>query len=321
MPETPVAPAPVNAPITPGGIDFGLPTEPVEVTPGGGGDDRPRDEHGRFIAKPDVAPEPEVPETAPVVDPPIEAPPVIEPTQGLDLESDVAPVFDHDGKFVGGKFLGKYDTLDDTLIAFKESRRELSRLQIENHELRMKGVPTNAPPYVFDPHSMTEDQLADYVEKQLGPMSTEERIEYEENPTRVVTRRQIKAQEILKKITESTSAWENATREAYTRDREVNGKTMKGIEPALFDLARSSGGEVYADFRRGHVGPAEIQALIGLGLLVKNGKLSGEQVTRTKPPGRAIETRAVVPVRTPVPTAKSEADAKYALMQRAAYGV
>jgi len=296
------------------------PAEQVEAKlaePSSGGEERPRDEHGKFVAAEETPPgEPEAP---PAEDPPTteepagDAPtekgeegkeaPVVPPS--LTLEVDDPPVFDHDGKFVGGKFLGKYETIDDELVAHKNAVRELGRLQTENKQLREAPPPTTAEPvdagFITDPFDLTDDQLVELVVAQIGDkeLTFDERIEAQENPAVFAAKNAVKVQRMLDKLKAYHQSWVDATKTAYP----------------VYDKARAEGDRVWKDFKSGKVRSPEFRVILGLGEMARANLLSGDkEVTRVKPPGRSPVTAATASVRTP-PKADDRAEQKRLLKE------
>lgn len=314
-----------------GDMDFGLDEQgkfkdaPPQPKPE---DAPPRDDKGRFTKAADEPPveEAPAPETKPE-EPPAEAPAAEVDTEGLTLDSDKPPVFGHDGKFIGGKFDNKYETIDEALIAFKNAQREVNRLQ---YELRQSKANPQAPnpelSYVFDPHDMTPERMAEQIAKDIAggkKMTLEEQIEYEENPSSFIAKKTVAAMAAFNKRAATTRAWTDATRHAYTSERTVDGRKVPGMDAKLYDRAYTRGDDIVGDWKLGKLGPAELRVLIGMGELARDGLLSGEkEVTRIKPSGRDPVTSAQTHVPQPVvrKTQEQEDDEYLAECQRAAYG-
>jgi len=306
-PATPVPSEAVEAPFKhpdypKGDLTFGF----SEETPEG----RPRDDKGRFV-KPGV----EVPETPPVEEVPKteEAPEaaVVVGSPGLAVDDAVPPTFGFDGKFVGGKFIGKHDTIDDALQGYKGALKRIGQLEYELSRAR-DGAPDVGPPYV-DTDSMTPDQIEKRIADEIGvkeEMSYEDRVAYEENPARYLASMLVKGKKAMEKVTAEMTryneSWERNTKAAY---------------PKLYDKAHPLGKTIWAEVRRGKIKLPELMVLLGAGVMAREGMLSGEEpVTRVKPVGRASETRAAVPVASPPKKGPSESAAYLKQMQDARYG-
>ena len=291
-----------------GDMDFGIGEngEILEDAPSGEGqkapETPPRDEQGRFTKAAE-----ETPVEAPPVEEKPKEEPVTVPTEGLDLESDAAPEFGHDGKFAGGKFLGKYETIDDALVAHKHAQREINRLQLENRQLR-DSPPTQVQqnpdlPYVYDPHDMTPDKMAEQIAGEIAggkEMTSDERFEYELNPSAYIAKKTVQAMTALTRRTAVTRMWSEETRKHYTAERLIEGRKTPGMSAELYDRAYSRGHAIVGDWKKGALGPAELRVLIGMGELARDGLLSGDkEVNRKKPTGRDPVTTAATHV--PVP--------------------
>lgn len=288
-----------------------------------------RDEFGRFLSPGETADgDPGAPppdgqaeesakvdstEAAPASEPPKESPETVpvEAPVGLTLDDDRPAIFDHQGKFVGGKFLDKYESLDDLTAAHKSLVKELGHLQYELSQARDgSGEKQAADPLpMADPESITPEQLEELVDQALGvdaEMSFDDRVAYEENPARYLARENAKRESVRQGIRGKADDVVARTRTAYVK---------------VWDSAYPHGQRVWADIKRGNVSSVEARVLLGLGLMAREGMLSGETtVTKQVRRGSAPEKMAAVAVPVKPAPGKSEEDFEFELGRKAAYG-
>ena len=270
--------------------------------------DRPRDEHGRFTTADDPGegqdqeggePEGEEEEGGEQ-----DAP---DYSESLSLESEDAPTYDFDEDKTTLKFLGKYETVDEALKGHRHALKRIGQLE---HELATRSGGTTAPVdvmYVADLSELTDDQLMELVMKDMGEMTTEERLEAEDNPRAFMAKNAVKVQRKIRTIERFTQQWDDLTKKAY---------------PDVYDDAKPKGDSVWKLYREGKLGPSEFRVILGLGEMVRSNLLSGEKtLTRTKPKGRSPVTTATKPAVTkPKGDPRAEQKAELAEMRRAAYG-
>ena len=275
---------------------------------------QPRDNHGRFLSPGETedsspnAPEPDIEPVKPVevVSSPDETAGV-----GLDIEDNNPPVFGMDGKFVGGRFLGKYDTLDDALVGHKNALKRIGQLEYELSQAQNGEVPQSIPIPLVDPESMTPEEIETAIDAVLGDpeeMTFEDRVAYEENPTRYIAKQNVRRETARRQIFGKAQGIKDATKAAYAK---------------VYDTASPHGERVWRDIKSGNFpgGVPEMKLLLGLGLMAREGMLSGnEPVTKRSPIGRAPETSAAVVAPVRRPRGPSEEDVELARWQKAAYG-
>lgn len=325
MPEPVVAPEPAAEPKTP--LNFGIPDTDVVVE----GDpppaeERPRDDQGRFIKPGEVDPDttPEV-EGEPGGEPAEGGEPEGDPApaSGLDVGHETPPTFNHEGQFVGGKFLGKHDTLDSALQGYKNAAKRIGQLEYELKEARSAPAPVadgtvSATSFVYDPNALTSDALLEAALKELGgdgEMSLDDRLAREENPNKFDAERIIKVVAKVQAMTAEKSAfakqWSGMTRERYVnKPADPNMADFTHLK-AVFDDALAEGEREWKLIAARKYGPDELKVLIGLGSMVRSKKLSFPGKTpKTRAPGRAPVTRGAVPVPSPKGTGDPRAEQK-----------
>jgi hypothetical protein len=235
--------------------------------------------------------------------------------EGLALDDEKAPMYDHDGKFIGGKFLNKYDTIDDQIQAHKELAKENGALRYELQTLKAQGGQSSDRPVAYDPQLLSEDQIEQLIDKKLGTideLSYEERVKYEENPVRYMAQHQRQREAVRTEIMAANEGWHEATRTAYSK-----------YGAALFDKALPMGQTFWERYRDGAMGPSELRVLLGLGVMAREGMLSGkEPVNKRAPVGREPVVAASRPEK---PAAKktdprAAQKAELAGLSEAAYG-
>jgi hypothetical protein len=315
--------------------------EPVVETPSPEAD-KPRDEHGRFTKPAGAEPKftfeesdeeekaPETEEAKPEEEVVAEAAkedeaPNPEPQpNGLGLDDEDAPVFEHDGRFVGGKFLGKYETLDDAMVGLRNAQKRIGQLE---HQLSQaeSGTP-DVPQYLLDPHALTPDRMAEIVAKEIGfgdEMTAEQYAAFDKNPGMFIANALVKGNAAMEKVRTERNAWREKVRSSYASVealRESFDPVIKEGEALL---------QLYQSGKEKNFGIAQLCYWIGYGAMAtqaaKQAANSGKKATatpktETRVPSRNVETRANRPAPKVPKTGPTEDEKFLADCQTAAYG-
>ena len=271
-------------------------------------DDRPRDDQGRFTSAEEESQEDDAKESED------DGQGQADPAAALDIDNDDPPTYDFDEdrttlKFVGGKFLGKYDTVDDALKGHKHALKRIGQLEHDLSSVSGNGGKPSDIPYIVDLMELTDDQWVSLVQQHIGKkeLTDEEWLESRENPAAFMAKNAVKVQRFTKQIEKFVAEWDAKTKAKY---------------PDVFDKAKPLGDESWKSYKEGKYGPSEFRVILGLGEMVRRNLLSGKkELTKTKPKGRSPVTTASRPaVEKPKSDPRALQNAELAEMRKAAYG-